>query len=150
MVVVSDLIAPLLRHILPRYFYVALRSLGLGRASGTTVSGGASPVKGIALEPEDKWIETMNEVGFMLVTAYFVENGEIYMDYLATRALSIRRTAEYLTQKFLDINKKWDIPLTTVPVKITSVVKESRRRDIGVNVHAGVGGRRAKTECINS
>lgn len=51
----------------------------------------------------------MNEVGFMGVTVHFVENGEMCMYYLGTRALNERHTADYISENILDIIK-WDNP----------------------------------------
>lgn len=42
----------------------------------------------------DIWIETMNERGFLGVTAHFQQNGEMCMLYLATHILNERHTAE--------------------------------------------------------
>ena len=67
----------------------------------------------------DIWTETMNEVGFMGVTIHFVENGEMCMYYLATRALSERHTADYISENLLDILKKWDIPHSKIRAAIT-------------------------------
>lgn len=67
----------------------------------------------------DIWTETMNEVGFMGVTVHFVENGEMCMYYLATRALNERHTAEYISENLLDVLEKWDIPLSKIRVAVT-------------------------------
>lgn len=61
----------------------------------------------------------MNEVGFMGVTVNFVENCNMRMYYLATRALSGRHTAESISENLLDIIKKWDIPLTKIRAAVT-------------------------------
>ncbi|KAH9641677.1 hypothetical protein HF086_005123 [Spodoptera exigua] len=67
----------------------------------------------------DIWTETMNEVGFMGVTIHFVENGQMCMYYLATRALRERHTAEYISENLLDILKKWNIPLTKIRAAVS-------------------------------
>lgn len=41
------------------------------------------------------------------------------MYYLATRALSERNTADYISENLLDILKKWDIPLTKIRAVVT-------------------------------
>lgn len=67
----------------------------------------------------DIWTETMNEVGFMGITIHFVENDQMCMYYLATRALSERHTAEYISENLLNILKKWDIQLTKIRAAVS-------------------------------
>lgn len=56
----------------------------------------------------------MNELGYMRVTAHFLENDQLSMYYFATRVSSERYTVEYISETFLDILKNWDIPLTKI------------------------------------
>ncbi|XP_029160147.1 zinc finger BED domain-containing protein 1-like [Nylanderia fulva] len=80
----------------------------------------------------------MNERGFLGVTAHFLQNEEMCMFYLATRALNERHTAEYISETLLDILDNWNISQSKICAVVTdnaSSMLAAIRTSIGEKKH---------------
>lgn len=67
----------------------------------------------------DVWTETMAEKSFLGVTVHFFEGIKTVNCNIATRDLTKRHTAEYLSKILLAVLEEWNIPISKIRCIVT-------------------------------